>query len=324
MVSSFSPSQTKILHISMNNSPAQDQFLLRRRTFLTTSILAAGGLSLLGLQPVFSKDDGVSSRKQWTVEQMIAFILKEGGLTPLADTVDTLKSGKAEQLVTGIVTAMFPTIFVIKEAAKRKANFIIAHEPTFYNHRDDSDWVKNNKVVEGKQQLLEEHQMVIWRFHDYAHALNPDAISYGVAKKAKWLPYYKSGQIILSIPTLSLRQLVLHLKSSLAIKQVRISGDPEQTCERIALLPGAWGGQRQVSIVEAQNPDVLIVGEVSEWETAEYIRDARQLGRNISLLILGHALSEEPGMEWLVEWLQPKLANVKVSHIASQDPFTWL
>jgi hypothetical protein len=76
MVSSFSPSQTKILHISMNNSPAQDQFLLRRRTFLTTSILAAGGLSLLGLQPVFSKNDGVSSRKQWTVEQMIAFILK--------------------------------------------------------------------------------------------------------------------------------------------------------------------------------------------------------------------------------------------------------
>jgi putative NIF3 family GTP cyclohydrolase 1 type 2 len=324
MVSSFSPSQTKILHTSMNHSPVQDQFLLRRRTFLTTSILCAGGFSLLGLQPVFSKDDGVSSRKQWTVEQIIALILKEGGLTPLADTVDTLKSGKAGQLVTGIVTTMFPTISVIKEAAKRKANFIIAHEPTFYNHRDDTDWVINNKVVEGKQQLLEEHQMVIWRFHDYGHALNPDAVSYGVAKKANWLPYYKSGQIILTIPTLSLRQLVLHLKSSLAIKQVRIIGDPEQTCERIALLPGAWGGQRQVSIVEAQNPDVLIVGEVSEWETAEYIRDARQLGRNISLLILGHALSEEPGMEWLVEWLQPKLANVKVSHIASQDPFTWL
>jgi putative NIF3 family GTP cyclohydrolase 1 type 2 len=309
----------------MNNSPAPpDLFLIRRRTFLTTAILSAGGLSLLGWQNSFSKADRVSIRKQWTVEQLIAFILKEGGLTPLANTVDTLKSGKEDQLVTGIVTTMFPTITVIKEAAKRKANFIIAHEPTFYNHKDDTDWVENNKVVVDKQQLLEKHQMVIWRFHDYAHALKPDAISYGVAKKANWLPYYKSGQIILTIPGLSLRQLVLHLKSSLTIKQVRIIGDPEQTCRRIALLPGAWGGQRQVSIAETQNPDVLIVGELSEWETAEYIRDARQLGRNISLVILGHSLSEEPGMEWMAEWLQPKLADVKVSHIASQDPFSWL
>jgi putative NIF3 family GTP cyclohydrolase 1 type 2 len=308
----------------MKYSTASPYHSIKRRTFLTTTILSAGGLSFLGLQTAFSKSESVSIRKQWTVEQIIAVIIKEGDLTPLADTVDTLKSGKADQLVTGIVTTMFPTISVIREAAKRKANFIIAHEPTFYNHKDDTTQVENNRVVEGKQQLLEKYQMVIWRFHDYAHAMKPDAISYGVAKKANWLPYYKAGQIMLTIPALQLRQLVLHLKSSLDIKQVRIIGNPEQTCQHIALLPGAWGGQRQVSIAEAQKPDVLIVGEVSEWETAEYIRDARLLGEKISLIILGHALSEEPGMEWLAAWLQPKLADVKVSHIASQDPFTWL
>jgi putative NIF3 family GTP cyclohydrolase 1 type 2 len=309
----------------MNNSPVSTYHSsIKRRTFLTTTILSAGGLSLLGLQNSFGKRDGVFIRKQWTVEQVIAIILKEGGLTPLADTVDTLKSGKADVLVTGVVTTMFPTIAVIREAAKRKANFIIAHEPTFYNHTDDINWVENNMVVESKQQLLKKHQIVIWRFHDYAHALKPDAVSYGVARKANWLPYYKAGQNILTIPPLSLRQLVLHLKSSLGIKQVRIIGDPGQTCQHIALLPGAWGGKKQVSIVEAEKPDVLIVGELSEWETAEYIRDARLLGRKISLIILGHALSEEPGMEWLAEWLQPKLADVKVSHIASEDPFMWL
>jgi putative NIF3 family GTP cyclohydrolase 1 type 2 len=309
----------------MNHLPAPfDYSPIKRREFLTTSILSASGLSLLGLQHSFGKSDGAFIRKQWTVEQIIAVILKEGSLAPLADTVDTLKSGKADRIVTGVVTTMFPTIAVIEEAAKRKANFLIAHEPTFYTHKDDTNWVKNNQVVEGKQKLLEKHQMVIWRFHDYAHALNPDAISYGIAKKANWLPYYKAGQIMLTLPAISLRQLVLHLKASLSIKQVRIIGDLEQSCERIALLPGAWGGQRQVSTAETEKPDVLIVGEVSEWETAEYIRDARLLGKNISLIILGHSLSEEPGMEWLAEWLQPKLADVKVSHIASQDPFTWL
>ncbi|MEO6686626.1 MAG: Nif3-like dinuclear metal center hexameric protein, partial [Dyadobacter sp.] len=85
-----------------------------------------------------------------------------------------------------------------------------------------------------------------------------------------------------------------------------------------------WGGPMQVSTAEKEKPDVLIVGELSEWETAEYIRDARSFGQKISLIVLGHAMSEEPGMEWFAEWLQPKLPDVKITHLASGDPFTWL
>ncbi len=226
--------------------------------------------------------------------------------------------------MTGIVTTMFPTIPVIEEAIKRNANFIIAHEPTFYNHLDNPEWVPNNAVVKQKQQLLEKHKMAVWRFHDYCHSLSPDAISYGVAKKLNWLPYFKTGQNMLTLPAQSLRQLVQHLKSSLGIERVRIIGNPEQSCQRIALLPGAWGGQRHVSIAEAEKPDVLIVGEVSEWETAEYIRDALAFGSNMALIVLGHAQSEEPGMEWFVDWLQPKFSDLKVTHIPSGNPFAWL
>ena len=279
---------------------------------------------MLALHPSFASANSLSDKKQYTVQEIINLILKEGGLTPYTETVDTIKSGRADQLVTGIVTTMFPTIHVIEEAAKRKANFIIAHEPSFYNHLDNPDWVKNNAVLKQKQQLLEKHKIVIWRFHDYYHSINPEPMSYGIAKKAGWLSYLKPGQVTLTIPAVSLQQLVQHLKSSLGIAHVRIIGDPAQQVQKLALLPGAWGGQRQVSTVETENPDVLIVGEVSEWETAEYIRDARQLGRKTALIILGHSVSEEPGMEWLVEWLQPKLEGVKVTPIASGDPFIWM
>jgi putative NIF3 family GTP cyclohydrolase 1 type 2 len=297
---------------------------VNRRKFIINTIKSAGGFALLAAQPSFAAENSLSIKKQYTVQEIIDLILKEGGLAPLKETVDTIKAGQANQLVTGIVTTMFPTITVIEEAVKRNANFIIAHEPSFYNHRDDTEWVKNNAVLKQKQQLLEKYKMVIWRFHDYCHALKPDAVSYGVAKKANWLPYYKTGEIVLTIPGLSLQQLVQHLKSSLGIAHVRIIGNPQQKCERIALLPGAWGGQRQVSAAESEKPDVLIVGEVAEWETAEYIRDAKLLGEKTALLILGHAVSEEPGMEWVVDWLQPKLAEVKITHIASGDPFIWL
>ena len=80
----------------------------------------------------------------------------------------------------------------------------------------------------------------------------------------------------------------------------------------------------QMKFAEKDKPDVLIVGEVHEWETAEYIRDARLLGHEISLVVLGHAVSEEPGMSWFVNWLQPKITGTKVTHIASKSPFLWV
>lgn len=298
------------------------QDLAGRRKFIAGILKTGGGLALLSTLPSFV--NATEAKDDLTVQQIMDLILKEAGLPVLKTTVDTIKYGRPDQVVTGIVTTMFANITVIEEAAKRNANFIIAHEPTFYNHKDDTNWVANNSVVKKKQALLEKYKMVVWRFHDYCHAMRPDTISYGVVKKAGWLPYYKLGQPVLEIPKVSLKQLVKHLKSSLNISHLRVIGDLEQSCERIALLPGAWGGVPQVSTAETQQPDVLIVGELSEWETAEYIHDGKLLGSKTALIVLGHAVSEEPGMEWFAEWLQPKLSGIHVSHITSGDPFTWL
>ncbi|GAB3175986.1 Nif3-like dinuclear metal center hexameric protein [Telluribacter humicola] len=299
-------------------------YSLNRRKFITRTAQSAGLLALADLKPLMASSLPESPLKSWTVQEVIDLILKEGKLSTLPDTVDTLKSGKGSQVVSGIVTTMFPTIAVIEEAARLKVNFIMAHEPTFYNHLDKPDWVENNNIVKQKQQLLDKHKIVVWRFHDYIHRLTPDAISYGVVKKANWLSYYKAGQPILTIPSVPLKQLVQHLKQSLGITQLRVVGDPNQTCQRIGLLPGAIGGQRQVALAEREKPDVLIVGEAPEWETVEYIRDARLLGQNVSLIVLGHAVSEEPGMEYFIDWLKPKLPDLKITHVASEDPFLWM
>jgi len=65
----------------------------------------------------------------------------------------------------------------------------------------------------------------------------------------------------------------------------------------------------------------LIIGELSEWETAEYVRDARLKGDKLSLVVLGHAVSEEPGLEWMVPFLQPMVPGIKVTHIPTGNPF---
>ncbi len=293
---------------------------LKRRKFIETGLKAAGAAALLTIPSI----NIFAAKKEYTVQDVIDLILKEIPGAPFKQTVDTLKSGNADQKVTAIVTTMFATVDVIKKAAALKANFIIAHEPTFYNHTDDVNWTENNSVVRQKKELLQQHGIAVWRFHDYWHAYRPDGITYGVLKKANWLQYNKNAEISFTIPVTSLKQIAEHLKTSLGIEHVRVIGDLSASCKNIALLPGAWGGQKQISTAEKEKPDVIIVGEVHEWETAEYIRDARLLGSKTSLIVLGHSVSEEPGMEWLVEWLQPKLEGIKITHIASDNPFTWI
>ncbi len=208
--------------------------------------------------------------------------------------------------------------------AALNANFIIAHEPTFYNHTDDVHWTGENEIVKQKQELLKQHGITVWRFHDQWHAHKPDGITYGVLKKIDWLQYNANAEKVFTIPAASLKQIIEHLKTSLGIGHVRVIGDLSQSCEKIALLPGAWGGQNQISITEKEKPDLVIVGEVHEWEMAEYIRDARLLGSKTSLIVLGHSISEEPAMEWLVEWLKPKIEGVQITHIPSNNPFAWV
>ncbi len=303
--------------------PSQSHFLERRK-FISTAVKAVSASTLLFV-PGIGMAVSHPNAKTYTVQDIINIILKEIPGGPITNTVDTIKSGSGDQQVSSIVTTMFATVKVIEEAAKLNANFIIAHEPTYYNHNDDPNWVKNNEVQKKKQALLEEKKIAVWRFHDHWHQYRPDGIRNGVLKKMGWLQYFQQDNpAIIQIPTVSLKGLVAHFKSSLGIEHVRVVGDLGQQCSRIGLMPGAAASEMQVSLVEKEKPDVLVIGETREWETVEYIRDGRLLGEKTSLIVLGHAASEDPGMEWLVEWLQPKVPELKITHIASGDPFIWL
>jgi putative NIF3 family GTP cyclohydrolase 1 type 2 len=293
--------------------------MYKRREFLE-DLVKAGTAGLLAV-PVIQN---LPTEPAWTVSDIIELIVKEVPGGKLPETVDTLKSGTGNQLVTGIVTTMFATAKVIEEAARRKANFIIAHEPTFYNHTDDTHWIPDNSVVKQKQELLLKYGIAVWRFHDYWHRMEPDGILHGVLLKTGWIDYSQDVETRFKIPARSLGSIVDHLKKTLGILHLRVIGDLSASCSRISLLPGASGGQRQMSSMEGSDADLLIVGESSEWETPEYFRDARRLGKPVSLIILGHSFSEEPGMEYLVQWLQPKIPGMTISHIPSGEAFTWV
>lgn len=259
-----------------------------------------------------------------SVADVMALVLNQIHAGPIKDTVDTLKSGSPEMIVTGIISTMFPTIEIIQEARRLNANFIIAHEPSFYNHTDDKGWVEKNIVLSEKLALLEKYKIAIWRLHDNWHRNIPDGISRGFLATTGWLEFNQAVKPVFNIHSIRLADLVTHLKATLGISHVRVIGDLNQACRKIAISLGAAGGQSQITLAETEKPDVLIVGESNEWETPEYFRDSQKLGFKTAYIILGHSVSEEQGMRWFATWLQPKLPELKITHIASGDPFKWL
>jgi putative NIF3 family GTP cyclohydrolase 1 type 2 len=219
---------------------------------------------------------------------------------------------------------MFATLEVIQKAIALGANFIIAHEPTFYNHLDETNWLENDDVYRYKANLLQKHQIAIWRNHDYIHTHIPDGIVSAVVARLGWTTYYSSGNGMALLPGISLKSLIQHAKDKLGIATVRYIGDLGQSCKKILLMPGAAGGKRQIEAMIKRKPDVLVCGEIQEWETAEYVRDAQTKGEKLSLVALGHIASEEPGSEYMAGWLNKKIPAVKTTHVPATNSLSFL
>jgi putative NIF3 family GTP cyclohydrolase 1 type 2 len=295
---------------------------ISRRQFVASSIVAMGASTMT----VVPEDaNGQSLQENMTVQDVINLIIKDIPNAPYSKTVDTIKVGNGDQRVTGIITTMFATIPVIQKAIELEANFIIVHEPAFYNHADETEWLEKDKVYQFKKNLLEKNNIVVWRCHDYLHSRQLDGVQRGVLNELGWSKYYNAeNPRVVNLPPTSLKDIIQLCKNKLGIKNLRMIGDLNQSCRKITLLPGAPGGRGQMQTLFDEQPDLLICGELQEWETSEYVRDARAMGSKISLLILGHAVSEEPGLAWLKEWLQPKIGKVKVTHVPSQNPLTFV
>lgn len=289
---------------------------LSRRQFVAGSLLTLGVLPKLHASPNFQ--NGL------TVQQLIDLILKEIPGT-VSNTVDTIKIGDPNQKITGVVTSMFPTVDVIRKGIELKANFLIVHEPSFYNHSDDTAWLEKDEVFQFKKSLLTKNNITVWRFHDYIHRHSPDGVLEGVVQKLGWKKFQDlSRPLIFNLPSsTTVKQVVSDAKASLGISNLRIVGSLEETCQKILLMPGAWGGRNQMNQIMETKPDLVMCGEVAEWETSEYIRDSRAMGLKRSLIVLGHAQSEEPGLAWLVNWLKEKAPMIKATHVPSQSPFTF-
>ncbi|HXL02009.1 MAG TPA: Nif3-like dinuclear metal center hexameric protein [Candidatus Atribacteria bacterium] len=239
------------------------------------------------------------------------------------NTVDKLEFGDPETIVQGIAVTFLATQEVIEKSIKLGLNLIITHEGIFYNHLNKIKAIESDPVYQCKRETIKSGKIALFRFHDTAHRYKTDVIMTGLLRRLGWDSYEVKKQqtySVLIIPEMTLREVMMHIKKSLSIEYVRFIGDLTMKCRRIGILVGYRGtGEMTIPLFHQENLDLMVYGEGPEWETPEYVRDTIQQGRQKSLLVLGHAESEMPGMEYVASILREKFPDIPVHHI-SQSP----
>jgi putative NIF3 family GTP cyclohydrolase 1 type 2 len=257
-----------------------------------------------------------------TAGQLMQRVIAATGARPPAGTVDTLKAGDPETVVTGVATTFMDTYQVLEQAVAEGRNLVITHEPTFYNHPDDRSGLAADPVLEQKLAYIRDHHLVVWRFHDTWHMRQPDGILAGVVDQFGWKGYQNgTDPHLFTLPATTVGEVAASLQARTGAHAIRIVGDPGLRVTRVALFPGASGTEKQIKALEDDRVELLVAGEAREWETVPYVQDAAAEGRHKALILLGHEISEEAGMDACAHWLRTLFPGMPVSFIPAGEPF---
>jgi putative NIF3 family GTP cyclohydrolase 1 type 2 len=239
-------------------------------------------------------------------------------------TVDTFKAGDPQTQVTGIAVTMMATLDVLQRAAAKGQNLIITHEPTFYEHHEDSPKQlpqgEQDAVLAQKRAFIADHHLVVWRFHDHWHRRTPDGIEAGNVHALGWEGFQDpANQYLFTIPETTVEKVAEELRTKLHAAVPRIAGDRKMKVTRVALSPGFAGFHRETGALEMPDVQLLVAGETHEWETVEYVMDAYTEGRAKALIVLGHIPSEQAGMEECARWLRTFVTGVPIEFVPAAD-----
>jgi putative NIF3 family GTP cyclohydrolase 1 type 2 len=240
------------------------------------------------------------------------------GIAWRVETRDTFKAGNPDTVVRGIATTGMSTFDVLRRAAANGRNLIITHEPTFYSDKDITAGLEADATYVAKQRFIVANELIVWRFHDHAHAMQPDPLIAGSVRALGWTQYASPGDPrLFVIPTTTLRALAADIARRLNDRALRVAGDPDMKVSRIALGPG-YGMPALTSQV-----DVVVGGETSEaGGNAQYALDATAAGQPRGMIVLGHLMSEDHGMQEVADWLRTFVPEVPIEFLPAGEPFS--
>jgi putative NIF3 family GTP cyclohydrolase 1 type 2 len=267
-----------------------------------------------------------------TAEAVIRRIQTElGGEWPPTGA-DGFKAGDPSTVVRGIASTSMATLDVLKQAAKAHANLVLTYEPTFYGRADGRSAVPvagrgpggvspDDPVLKAKREFIERSGLVVFRLRDGWQARKANDMVTGLANALGWSEHrVKSDDALYDIPPATAQETVALIRAKLNRRAgLRVVGDRQATVRRVLLHPGfmtsATIWQRYSTV------DMIVAGEVREWENTFYAADIFTAGEKRALVTVGRVVSEDPGMRACAEWLKTAVKEVPATWIGAGDPY---
>ena len=247
---------------------------------------------------------------------------------------DGFKAGDPSTVVKGIATTAMATMDVLQQAVQANTNLIVTYEPTFYSRADgavDSPPGRggaaggNDPVTKAKREFIEKNGLVVFRLRDHWQARKENDMVTGLAGTLGWRARAVSdkagnGDAVYEVPAATAEATVAVIRSKLKLRAgLRVVGDRNAIIRRVLLIPGSMTATTMW--LRYSEVDMIVAGEVREWENTHYAADIFTSGEKRALVTIGRVVSEDPGMAVCAEWLKTIVKEVPAEWIGVGDPY---
>jgi putative NIF3 family GTP cyclohydrolase 1 type 2 len=229
--------------------------------------------------------------------------------------------GSPDAEVSGVLVAWNGSVPAIERAAAEGCNLMVIHEELTYPYAfrgGDLSACLHWRSNQARLGRLARHGITIFRAHgtlDTYCILDDFRIALGLPEPSVKEGYYR----ICDIEPTTVRELAERSKAALRMPALRVAGDLDRVVRRVGLPWGGLGLSLNVSFLEgllAYNPDVLIAGESDEYAMFA------MLDADVPLIEMGHAVSENMGLERTAQTLRETFAGLKVVYHEVPCPWT--
>jgi len=230
-------------------------------------------------------------------------------------TVDRIIVGDPERDVTRCLVAWMPSFEAIRTAVARGVELLVCHEPTFWDHWDDSP--QNKPHCKEKLDYLLKTGLVILRNHDcwdrWPRIGIPWAWAQFLGFAGEPAAVAGSGYLhrydIEPIRFEDFARRVAARTAAIGEPAVEVVGEPGQLVSKIGVGTGC--GCDVFQYIEMGCDCSIVCDDGSYyWQHMQFAAD-----RGHPVLCVNHATSEEPGMVTLTRYINENTAGVAAEHL---------
>jgi len=177
----------------------------------------------------------------------------------------------------------------------------------------------DDPVYKAKKQFIEKNELVVFRLHDHWQSRKESDMTTGLADALGWRKYrVKPDDVIYEIPPTTTENVVAMIRNKLNLRGgLRAVGDRKAPVRRVMLYPGVMTPATMWQ--RYSETDLMVTGEVREWENTHYAADIHTSGEKRGLVTIGRVASEDPGMRACAAWLKTIVKEVSSQWITAGD-----